>query len=124
MRTCLLYFIAATLVMFVSCVNKEQVRTSQPSPVTLPSQQTNVSWSTDPTGFTDNDALKHAWRNFEASHKYRLAQSSDQNLSPAARERVNSNSVNQIIPSLIWWGARGYRGAANKDFLVAIVVDS
>ncbi len=37
---------------------------------------------------------------------------------------MNSNSVNQIIPSLIWWGASGYRGTAGKDFLVAIVVDS
>jgi hypothetical protein len=124
MRNCLLYFIAASLLLFASCVTKEQVRTNQQSPVTAPSQQTNVSWSADPTEFTDNDALKQAWRNFEASHQYRLAQSSHRNLSPAARERVNSNSVNQIIPSLIWWGAKGYRGTANKDFLVAIVVDS
>jgi len=124
MRTCLPYFIAASLLLFVSCVKKEQVRTSQPSPVTSPSQQANVTWSADPTEFTDNDALKHAWRNFEASHQYRLAQSSDRNVTPAARERVNSNNVNQVIPSLIWWGASGYRGTPNKDFLVAIVVDS
>ena len=124
MRPCVLYFIVAVLLLFVSCAKKEQVRTSQPSPVTSPSQETNVTWSADPTEFTDNKALKQAWRNFAASHHYRLAQSSDRNLSPAARERVKSNSVNQIIPSLIWWGARGYKGAANKDFLVAIVVDS
>ena len=124
MRTCPLYFTAASLLLCVSCVKKEQLRTSQPSPVTSPTQQTNVLWSADPTEFTNNHALKQAWRTFEASHQYRLAQSSDRNLSPAARERVNSNSVNQIIPSLIWWGARGYRGATNKDFLVAIVVDS
>ena len=119
-----LFCIAAFLLLFVSCVDKEQVRTRQPPPVTSTSRETNVSWSADPTQFTDNVALKRAWKSFEASHQYRLAQSSDRNLSPAAKERVKSNNVDQIIPSLIWWGARGYRGAANKDFLVAIVVDS
>lgn len=118
-----LFFIAVFLLLFVSCAKKEQVRTSQPVPISSPLRIANVSWSADPTEFTDNVALKHAWRRFESSQQYRLAQSSDRNLSPAARERVNSNGENQIIPSLIWWGARGYRGTPGKDFLVAIVVD-
>jgi hypothetical protein len=72
---------------------------------------------------TDNEALRRAWRSFESSQKYRLAQPSDRKLSPAAVSRVNSNNPNQIVPFLTWWGAHGYRGSNNKDFLVAIVVD-
>lgn len=71
----------------------------------------------------DNEPLKRAWQNFERSQKYRLAQPSDRNLTPAAAARVASNNPNQIIPVLSWWGARGYRGANTSDFIIAILVD-
>lgn len=100
--------------------------------------QTNVSAST-PTPMFDqivrawpnapyehmwnNEPLKRAWQDFERTQKYRLAQPSDRKLAPAAAARVKSNAAHQIIPVINWWGARGYRGANTKDFLVAIVVD-
>jgi hypothetical protein len=72
---------------------------------------------------SDNEPLKRAWQNFERNQKYRLAQPSDRNLTPAASSRVASNNPNQIIPILNWWGAGGYRGANTNDFVIAIVVD-
>ena len=89
-----------------------------------PTPTVAVSWSEDATdSVMDNEALRLSWKRFEKSQKYRLAKPADRNLTPAALARTNSNNPRQAIPSLIWWGTRGYRGFGGKDFLVAIVVD-
>lgn len=120
-RSVSLVFACVALLAFVSCRSTEQVRTAKAVPVVAqPSPEETVSWGPSPVEWTDNDELKRAWIAFERSQKYRLAQPADRRLSPAATERVRTNSSNQIRPSLIWWGADGYRG---KEFLVAIVVD-
>jgi hypothetical protein len=114
------------LVISLSCARRQPdaVRTSAPTPTLVSTAETNISWPSDPTDYvTDNEPLKLAWRNFERSQKYRLAQPSDRNLTPAAAARVKSNNPNQIKPFLTWWGAYGYRGSDTKDFLIAIVVD-
>jgi hypothetical protein len=71
----------------------------------------------------DNEALRVAWKQFEASQNYRLAMPTDRNLSPEALRRLGWDGPQQGISYMPWWGARGYRGFSNKDFLVAIVVD-
>jgi hypothetical protein len=114
------------VVISLSCrpTQPDAVRTSAPIPTPVPTAETNISWPSDPTDYvTDNEPLKLAWRNFERLQKYRLAQPSDRNLTPAAAARVKSNNPNQIKPFLTWWGAHGYRGSDTKDFLIAIVVD-
>jgi hypothetical protein len=114
------------LVISLSCAatQPDVVRTSSSTPTPVSTAETNISWPSDPTDYvTDNEPLKLAWRNFERSQKYRLAQPSDRKLTPAAAARVKSNNPNQIKPFLTWWGAQGYRGSDTKDFLIAIVVD-
>ena len=99
------------------------LKASEPTPAP-PSNETIRSWPSAPYEYmSDNDALKQAWQNFEHTQNYRLVQPSDRNLTPAAAARVKSNAAHQIIPVINWWGARGYRGAKTKDFLIAIVVD-
>jgi hypothetical protein len=112
------------LILCLACgFQADRVRSSPP-PTPIPTADERVtSWHTDPTADTDNEPLKRAWGKFERSQNYRLAQFSDRNLTPAAAARVKSNNPNQIKPSLIWWGARGYRGPERPDFLIAIVVD-
>ncbi len=96
---------------------------SAQSPTPAPTfDETIRAWPNAPYEYmSDNEPLKRAWQNFERSGKYRLAQPSDRNLTPAAAARVKSNAAHQIIPVINWWGASGYRGA--NEFLVAIVVD-
>lgn len=113
--------------MSVSCSAQQpdaaRTNSTAPVPTPSPSSENSIQWSSDPTQHVaDNEPLRRAWRNFESSQKYRLAQPSDRRLSPAAVSRVNSNNPNQIIPFLTWWGSQGYRGDG-KDFLVAVVVD-
>ena len=114
------------LLISLSCAATppDVMRTSSPTPTPVSTAETNIPWPSDPTDYvTDNEPLKLAWRNFERSQKYRLAQPSDRNLTPAAAARVKSNNPNQIKPFLTWWGAQGYRGSTTKDFFIALVVD-
>jgi len=101
------------------------VQSNASTPTPAPTfDETVRAWPNAPDEYMyDNEPLKRAWRNFESTEKYRLAQPSDRNLTPAAAARVKSNAAHQIIPVINWWGARGYRGANTQDFLIAIVVD-
>lgn len=115
--------LCANVLLSWSCTAKSPRPPAAPATVARPTPTPPVSWSQDPTEDTDNKALQAAWKNFERSQQYRLAQASDRVLTPAALARVMSNNSNQAFPSLIWWGASGYRGFVGKDFLAAIVVD-
>ena len=98
-----------------------QISTQSPTPAQT-FDETIRAWPNAPFEYmSENEPLKRVWQNFERSEKYRLAQPSDRNLTPAAAARVKSNAAHQIIPVINWWGASGYRGA--NEFLVAIVVD-
>lgn len=114
----------AGLSICVACgYQSDGVRTAA-TPTPLPTVDERITfWPTDPTAGLDIEPLQRAWRQFERSQIYRLAQFSDRQLTPEAAARVKSNNPNQIKPSLIWWGARGYRGANTQEFLVGIVVD-
>src|SRR4030095_1759876 len=120
MKTSLVTLIAIILVQ--ACRGTDRVRIpDQASPSAAASPSPSDRWAADLADFLDhNPDVKRAWTDFERSHKYRMAQPSDRNLSPRAQAQVDSNT-NQIIPYLNWWGARGYRG--KTDFLVVIVVD-
>ena len=109
--------------MSLSCGAKRPNPDTANKPTATPTATPGLAWSSNPTDSTDNEALKVAWKKFESSQKYRLAKPSDRNLTSAALARINSNGPHQGIPSISWWGVRGYRGFPNKDFLVAIVVD-
>ena len=112
------------LIACLACgYQSDGIRTSPPPTPIQTADERVTSWQTDPTAESDNEPLKRAWKQLERSQNYRLAQFSDRNLTAAAAARVKSNNSNQIKPSLIWWGARGYRGADTQDFLIAIVVD-
>jgi hypothetical protein len=112
---------ACLLVSLLGCADRA-IETRKPITninVSTP-DETPVIWST--AEFTDQLApeLKREWTKFERSQSYRLAQPGDRNLTADATKRVRTNSPNQIIPFLIWWGAEGYTG---PRFLIAIVVD-
>lgn len=124
MRTTCHILAVGYLIICVACgYQSNTVQTSPPPAPIATIDNTVTSWPSDPTVESDNEALQRAWKKFERSQNYRLAQYTDRQLTPAAAARVKSNNPNQIKPSLIWWGARGYRGVANQDFLVGIVVD-
>ncbi len=114
----------AGLIVCVACGCQSAVVRRSAPPTPIPTvDETVTSWPVDPTIESDNEPLQRAWRLFETSQTYRLAQFSDRQLTTEAAARVKSNNPNQIKPSLLWWGARGYRGANTQDFLIAIVVD-
>ena len=118
--------IVACAVLVVTSCRREETAPVQPvnsTPVPTPSYESPVTWSTsDFEERLDQDkGMKRAWKKFEQSQKYRLAQPTDRNLTREAAERVRTNSENQIIPFLGWWGAEGYEGKPN--FVVAILVD-
>jgi hypothetical protein len=132
MRNILLNLIAAgVLVVSVACLAKEQAGMPVSEPSVTPSsnsQESEISWPSDPIGsmrfiMEPDEGMKRAWVNFERSQQYRLARPSDRQLTPAARARVNSNSPNQVVPFLTWWGVRGLTSSEGKNVLVAIVVD-
>jgi len=123
MRKVLLYLATTSfLLLSLSCERRELSGTN--SPMVTPTPSPIISWPTDPDDFlADNEPLRVAYKKFESTEKYRLAQPSDRNLTPAARLRASMNSEHQVFPFLEWWGALGYRGFPGKHFLVAIVVD-
>ena len=124
MRLLIVYLISAVALVFVSCRTQKPTSTEAHIAAPSPTPSLAVTWSEDPTDeVMDNEALRRAWKTFEKSQKYRLAKPSDRNLTPAALARTNSNNPRQAVPSLIWWGTRGYRGFVGMEFLVAIVVD-
>ena len=106
------------LIACLACgYQSDGIRTSPPPTPIQTADERVTSWQTDPTAESDNEPLKRAWKQLERSQNYRLAQFSDRNLTAAAAARVKSNNSNQIKPSLIWWGARGYRGHEKHYFL-------
>ena len=115
----------SALLLGCSTRQPDSVHTSAVTPTPTSARDDTIrSWPSAPYEYmSDNEPLTLAWKNFERSQNYRLAQPSDRNLTPAAAARVKSNAPHQIIPVINWWGARGYRGANTKDFLIAIVVD-
>ena len=116
------FIVGVVLVVLVSCRSSE--RPTEPTvSIATPVSETTMTWSSVDLveRLDDNKALYRAWRDFERTQKYRLAQPSDRKLTPAAVERVKSNSEYQILPFLTWWGAEGYKG--RTDFLIVIVVD-
>ena len=124
MRLLIVYLISTVALVSVSCKTQKPSSAEAPIAAASPSPRVDESWTEDPTdAVINNEALQRAWKRFEKSQKYRLAKPSDRNLTQAAVARANSNNPHQAVPSLIWWGTRGYRGFAGKDFLVAIVVD-
>jgi len=124
MRLLIVYLISAVALASLSCKTQKHRSAETHIAAASPSPRVDESWTDDPTdGVINNEALQRAWKRFEKSQKYRLAKPSDRHLTPAAVARANSNNPHQAVPSLIWWGTRGYRGFVGKDFLVAIVVD-
>ena len=124
MRLLIVYLISAVALVSVSCNTQKPTSPEAPIAAASPTPRLDESWTEDPTdAVINNEALQRAWKRFEKSQKYRLAKPSDRNLTSAALARVNSNNPHQAVPSLIWWGTRGYRGFVGKDFLVALVVD-
>ena len=112
------------LAISLACsTHSDAVRTTAPAMPSPTADETVRAWPNAPDEYLSNEGLKRAWQNFEGTQQYRLAQPSDRNLTPAAAERVKTNSPHQIVPVINWWGARGYRGANTNDFLIAIVVD-
>jgi len=112
--------------LLVSCGTREQIRTTvSPPPVNsnAAATESSATWSSAALDefLKDRKEMKRAWTKFKRSEKYRLAQPSDRNLTPAAAARVRMNSPDQSPPFQWWWGAEGYDGQA--DFVVAIVVD-
>ena len=121
MRLSMVYLISAVALVSSSCKAQKPRLAEAPKAAATPTPEQAVFWSEDPTAsVTDNEALRLAWKRFEKSQKYRLAKPSDRNLTAAAIARTKSDPA---TPSQLWWGTRGYRGFAGKDFLVAIVVD-
>lgn len=115
----MVYLISAVALVSASCKTQKPSSAEAPKAAATPTPEQAVSWSEDPTASViDNEALRLAWKRFEKSQKYRLAKPSDRNLTAAALARTNHTD-----PSVVWWGTRGYRGFAGKDFLVAIVTD-
>jgi hypothetical protein len=117
--------IVACAVLVVTSCRREETAPAQPvnrNPAVAP-YKSPVTWSTSEfeNRMSDDKELKRAWKKFEQSQKYRLAQPSDRNLTPEAAVRVRTNSEGQIVPFLSWWGAEGYQG--KQDFIVAILVD-
>lgn len=98
---------------------------NQSTQTSTSSKQSDISWPSNPfaPGELENEELKRAWDRFESMQPYRLATPADRKLSPAAVARVNSNSANQVIPFISWWGVRGLQKTNDTDVLVAIVVD-
>jgi len=127
MKTILLLVSAVTLVAIsFGCGSRADVARALPSPSPTPRDETVRAWPNAPYEYmSDNEPLRRAWDQFERTQKYRLAQPTDRNLTPAAATRVSANNPNQIVPILNWWGARGYRAANDHkvDFIIAIVVD-
>lgn len=116
---CVIIMIAFSL----GCGSGSNAARTAPSPTPSPIPDETVrAWPSAPYEYmSDNEPLKLAWKNFERSQNYRLAQPSERNLTPNAAARVKSNSPHQIVPVINWWGAHGYRG--EKDFLIAIMID-
>ena len=117
----------SAVILFASCVREEGVKKTalsqaQNANVASFPDRSRVNWSSSDleTWLDNNKELKRAWKHFERSQPYRLAQPSDRNLTAAAAGRVSTNNERQIVPFLTWWGAEGYEG---REFLVAIVVD-
>lgn len=126
MRTIILYLATfSTLYCCLACSSRSTAVRALRSPAPAPTYDETVrAWPYAPDEYMENNVpLKHAWQGFERNQKYRLAQPSDRNLTPAAATRVAANNPHQIVPILNWWGARGYRGGNTNDFAVAIVVD-
>lgn len=115
--------LCATVLLTSSCGRQPPDPPRTQTAVATPTPAPSGSWSHDPTAETGNKALQVAWKKFERSQQYRLAQPADRIVSPEALARIQSNGGNQAFPWIIWWGARGYRGFIGKDFLAAIVVD-
>ena len=121
-----LLLLSGLVMLLLACSSRSDVsHVVAPAPTPTPKIDDTVrAWPNAPYDqISDNEPLKRAWQNFERTEKYRLAQPPDRNLTPSAAERVRTNSANQIIPVISWWGATGYRSANGKDFLTAIVVD-
>jgi hypothetical protein len=93
-----------------SCNTYEPVKTSGP-PAPLNSNVAEPASSPDTWSSTTFDnwikerkEMLQAWKKFERSQKYRLAEPGE----------------TKTRPYMIWWGAEAYRG---DEFLMAIVVD-
>src|SRR5689334_20695153 len=110
-------------ILSVACTANRSDQAAINSPTITPTP-TLRTWPSNPTDdLMDNQALRVAWKQFEALQNYRLAMPTDRNLSSEALRRLGWDGPQQGISYMPWWGARGYRGFSNKDFLVAIVVD-
>jgi hypothetical protein len=109
------------LSLSLSCHSNERPAEPKVS-VAAPEHVTTLTWSSSDLDeqLKGNKPLYRAWKDFERTQKYRLAQPSDRKLSPDALAQVKLNQ-NQILPYLTWWGAEGYKGST--DFLIVIVVD-
>ena len=101
-----------------SCSNYEKVKTTGSTaplnsnvaePASRPVADTWSSasldeWITGMNWIKERKEMSRAWRNFERSQKYRLAQPGE----------------TKSRPYFIWWGAEAYQG---DEYLIAIVVD-